>query len=67
MKGFDRYSALEYLVSHNPLCENCVRADLEEIRIAAGLYSVVRELVGSGRNDYSREELDERIRIATLF
>ncbi len=34
MKEFDRYSALEYLVSHSPLCKNCVRADLKEIRIA---------------------------------
>ncbi len=67
MKEFDKLSALDYLVRNNPLCDNCARADLEEIRIAAGLYGLVRDMVGSDRNDYSREELDEKIRKATAF
>ena len=67
MQEFDKLTALDYLVKNNPLCENCARADLEEIRIAAGLYGVIRELIGSGRNSFSRDEIDGKIRRATSF
>lgn len=67
MKTYDKLGALQYLVSNNPLCDNCARADLEEIRIAAGLYGVVREIINAPQDIYATEYLDDRIRAATTF
>jgi hypothetical protein len=67
MHQLDKLIALQYLVRNNPLCDNCVRADLEEIRIAAGLYHVVREILESGQEIYRQEEIDRKIKAATSF
>lgn len=67
MERLNKISALTYLVANNPLCDNCVRADLEEIRIAAGLYHLVRELVESPDEHYTREQIDRKISNATAF
>ena len=67
MIEFGKLEALQYLVTNNPLCDNCARADLEEIRIAAGLYAVVRELLADTSTVFSKEDLDNRIRVASSF
>jgi len=67
MEELDRLSALQYLIKNNPLCDNCVRADLEEIRIAAGLYGVVMNLLNDSRDTFSREYIDKLISTATAF
>ena len=67
MDQFDKLSALTYLVSNNPLCDNCERANLEEIRIAAGLYHVVRQILESPAEHISQEQVDIKIAKATTF
>ena len=67
MKTFDKLDALHYLANNNPLCDNCLRADLEEIRIAAGLYRLVREIVNAPQDKFTMEYLDDRISAATTF
>ena len=67
MEQLSKLSALNYLVTNNPLCDNCVRADLEEIRIAAGLYHAIRELLESSDEHYTREQIDRKIAKATTF
>ena len=67
MDKLDKLMALKYLANNNPLCDNCARADLEEIRIAAGLYGVVREMLNSPEVSFTTEAIDEKIRKATAF
>jgi len=41
----DKYDAIAYIINNNPVCEDCVRADLEQVRIAAGLYQLLKEII----------------------
>lgn len=67
MEKFDKIQALRYLTTNNPLCDNCARADLEELRIAAGLYQLVLEIVDSRDTEFPRDYLDRKISLATTF
>ncbi len=67
MDQLDKLAALTYLVNNNPLCDDCERANLEEIRIAAGLYHVVRQILESPAEHFSREQVDSKISQATAF
>ena len=67
MKTLDTFQSIIYLVEHNPVCGDCARGNLEELRKSAGLYQVIKDMVASGRESYSIEELDAEIQKATTF
>ena len=67
MDNLNKLVALDYLTKNNPLCDGCLRANLEEIRIAAGLYQVVLQIVSATKDTFSKKQLDQMIRSATTF
>lgn len=67
MEQLDKLSALKYLAKHNPVCDDCARGDLNQIRKAAGLYQVVKDITTSDKQTFGQDELDKLIRQATAF
>ncbi|MBC8488411.1 MAG: hypothetical protein H8D45_20480 [Bacteroidetes bacterium] len=67
MEKMDKLAALSYLAINNPVCENCVRGNMEEIRIAAGLYQLVKDIVLGDKETFKQKELETMIRDATTF
>lgn len=63
----DKLSALKYITKHNPVCDDCARGDLNQIRKAAGLYQLVKELTTSDQESFGQDELDKWIGQATAF
>jgi len=54
-------------VEHNPICGDCARGNLNELRKSAGLYQVIKDMVASGRDSYTVEELEGWIQKAVAF
>jgi hypothetical protein len=67
MDSLDKLTALEYIVMNNNLCTACNRADINEIRIAAGLYLELADIILSDKKSFTVEELDGRIKKAGSF
>ena len=67
MDKLDKLAALEYIVKNNNLCDNCNRASINEIRIAAGLYLELVDIINSPENSFLINDLTERIKKAVSF
>ena len=67
MEEMDKLAALSFLAKNNPVCDNCARGNLEEIRISAGLYQVVKDIVLGDKESFKWIELEGMIRQATAF
>ncbi|MBC8486642.1 MAG: hypothetical protein H8D45_11450 [Bacteroidetes bacterium] len=63
----DKLTALAYLVNNNPVCNDCARGNLEQIRLAAGLYQLVKDVLSSDNKLYEQQELDTKVLQATTF
>lgn len=67
MEKMDKLSAISYLTNNKPVCDNCLRGNLEEIRIAVGLYQSVKDIVAGNQDVFSQIELDAMVNNATSF
>jgi hypothetical protein len=67
MDKLDKLAALEYIVKNNNLCDNCNRANINEIRIAAGLYLELVDIINSPEKSFSMDDLTGRITKAVSF
>jgi len=67
MEHLEKLNALEYIIKNNNLCTACNRANINEIRIAAGLYLELAEIILSNEKSFTVENLNNRINIATSF
>ena len=67
MEKMDKHTALVYIVRNNPVCTDCARGNLEQIRLAAGLYQLVKDVISSDKNLYDQQELDTKVLKATTF
>ena len=67
MEHLEKMNALEYIIKNNNLCTACNRANINEIRIAAGLYLELAEIILGNEKTYTIEELAERIKKAGAF
>jgi len=63
----DKLNSIQYIVNHNPVCEDCARGNLDQVRKAAGLYQAVKDILAGDKINYTEEELDELIRQATAY
>ena len=63
----DKLEALQYIVKSNPVCDNCIRGNLKEIRIAAGLYQLVKDISSGDQEHFSQAELDNLVQRSTQF
>ena len=67
MEHLEKLNALEYIIKNNNLCTACNRANINEIRIAAGLYVELAEIIMGNEKTYTMDELAERIKKAGAF
>ena len=67
MEKMDIHTSLVYIVKNNPVCTDCARGNLEQIRLAAGLYQLVKDVISSDKNLYDQQELDSKVLKATTF
>ncbi len=67
MEEMDKLAALNYLTINNPICIDCARGSLEQIRLAAGLYQLVKDIVADKQDTYTQQELNAKIIEATTF
>jgi hypothetical protein len=67
MEKLDKLAAIEYIVKNNNLCDSCNRANINEIRIAAGLYLELADIIISPEKSFSMDELTGRITKASSF
>jgi hypothetical protein len=67
MNPLDKYQSIVYIVEHHPVCDDCSRGNLNEIRKAAGMYQSVKDILNDTREHFKKEELDELIRKAAGF
>jgi len=63
----NKIDSVQYIVNNNPVCSDCARGNLEQIRTAAGLYQVIKEIVSGDKNIWSSAELDKLVDRATSF
>ena len=63
----DKLAALKYITSHNPVCTDCARGNLEQVRKAAGLYQLVKDIIAGQQDSFSPQDLDAHITEATTF
>ncbi len=63
----DKLAAINYLANNNPVCNDCARGNLEQIRKAAGLYQVVKDIMLGDKKFHSQEDLDMKIKQSTTF
>ena len=67
METMDKLSALNYITQNKPVCDNCLRGNLEQIRMAAGLYQLVKDIVGGNQDIFLQKDIDVKIKLATTF
>jgi len=67
MKKLNKLSALKFITKQNPVCDDCSRGDLEQVRKAAGLYQLIKDVMVEDKNSYNEEELNLKITQATTF
>jgi len=67
MDSLDKMAALEYIVKNNNLCNACNRADINEIRVAAGLYLELADIILKSEKSFTIEDLSNRIKKASSF
>ena len=67
MEQLDKLAALEYIVKNSTLCETCNRANINEIRIAAGLYIEMADIIMGNEKSFTLDILKERINQAGTF
>jgi hypothetical protein len=67
MEHLEKLNALEYIIKNNHLCTACNRANIYEIRIAAGLYLELADIILGNEKTYTIDELAERIKKAGAF
>jgi hypothetical protein len=67
LDSLDKLTALEYIVKNNNLCNACNRANINELRIGAGLYLELADIILSIEKSFTVEELDGRIKKAGSF
>ncbi len=63
----DKLSALKYLTTNQPICDNCFRGNLEQVRMAAGLYQLVKDIMAAKQETFNQEDLDAKITEVTSF
>ncbi len=63
----DKLSALKYLTTNQPICDNCLRGNLEQVRMAAGLYQLVKDIMADKQETFSKEDIDAKITEVTSF
>jgi hypothetical protein len=64
MDQLDKLTALEYIVKNNNLCNACNRANINELRIAAGLYLELADIILSNEKSFWLRSLNYRIYFA---
>ncbi len=67
MESMDKLSALKYLTTKQPICDNCLRGNLEQVRMAAGLYQLVKDIMAAKQEIFSQEDMDAKITEVTTF
>ncbi len=67
METMDKNAAMHYIVSNNPVCTDCARGNLQHLRMAAGLYQVLKEIVSDEKEIYTFEDLNELVLRATRY
>jgi len=67
MNKMDKLDSINYLVNNNPVCSDCARGNLKQIRIAAGLYQVVKDILKEESIFHSQDDLDRKIKQSTTF
>jgi hypothetical protein len=67
MEHLDKLTALGYIIKNNNLCTACNRANINEIRIAAGLYIELADIILSNEKSFTIEDLANRIKKAGVF
>lgn len=63
----EKHSALIYVIENNPVCDNCARGNLDDIRASAGLYQLLKDIISSKKESYNHEELETMVKHATSF
>ncbi len=63
----EKHSALIYVVENNPVCDNCARGNLDDIRASAGLYQLLKDIISNKKKSFSLEELETMVKQATSF
>jgi hypothetical protein len=67
MEHLEKLNALEYIIKNNNLCTACNRANIDEIRIAAGLYLELADIILSKDTSFTIKDLANRIKKAGVF
>jgi len=67
MESMDKLSTLKYLTTNQPICDNCLRGNLEQVRMAAGLYQLVKDMIAAEQEAFSQEDIDAKITEVTSF
>jgi hypothetical protein len=57
MEMMDKYAAIHYIISNNPVCVDCARGNLEHLRMAAGLYQLLKDIASGNKGTYTIDEL----------
>lgn len=67
METMDKCAAILYILRSNPLCEDCARGNLEQVRKAAGLYQLLKDIDKGSKNSFTPDELKGLMTEATSF
>ncbi len=67
MEPMNKITALSYLTNNQPICDNCLRGNLEQVRMAAGLYQLVKDIIATKQETFSQEDIDAKITEVTSF
>jgi len=67
MENMDKLYAIRYITKSKPICDNCLRGDLDQVRKAAGLYQLVKDIIAGKQESFNQAELDLKITKATIF
>jgi hypothetical protein len=67
MEMMDKYAAILYILSNSPVCIDCARGNLNEVRRAAGLYQLLKDIASGNKTSYTIDELSELIARAASF
>jgi len=67
METMDKHAAMEYILSNNPVCTDCARGNPGQVRMAAGLYQLLKNIASSRIETFTAEELNRFIKTATEF
>ena len=67
MDMMDKNAAIHYILSNNAICNDCARGNLNEVRRAAGLYQLLKDIASGSKASFTVDELSGLIAQATSF